>query len=191
MLFVDHHQPQPRHRRECSQPRADHHLCAAAGGGQPAPGALRRRQPAVQNHDMGAVEVAAQRSLELRREVYLRYQHQHLPTLRQCALHGARIDRGLAAAGDPEQQVYAESAQALAQRIDRRLLPRIEQEGRAGSSIGIASAFRAVLARDGFLQSRGRVGGGYPAGLAEPAQQGCHARVATLRRMQVGHRDHG
>jgi threonine dehydrogenase-like Zn-dependent dehydrogenase len=97
---------------------------------------------------MGAVEVAAQRSLELRREVYLRYQHQHLPTLRQCALHGARIDRGLAAAGDPEQQVYAESAQALAQRIDRRLLPRIEQEGRAGSSIVIASAFRAVVVID-------------------------------------------
>ena len=121
MLFIDHDQPQIRHRCQHRHARAQHQPGHAGMRGQPAFEALRRRQAAVQRHHALAPQVRKTRfktRLQLRRQVDLGHHHQHLG-LRVFGQHtggGAQVDLGLAAAGAAKQQGRARVCRQLVQR---------------------------------------------------------------------------
>ena len=105
MFFIDDDQTQPRHRREHGQARAEHQVGLADVRGQPVAQALRRRQAAVQRHQVVTGKALGQAGFELRREVDLGHQHQHLAARGQGLCGRVQVDLGLAAAGDTMQQV--------------------------------------------------------------------------------------
>jgi hypothetical protein len=104
VFLVDDHQAQARQRRKHRQPRAQHQVGAAQVRQQPVVQALRRRQAAVQADQAAARKALCEARFELRREVDLGHQHQHLAAGVQRALRGLQVDLGLAAAGDAVQQ---------------------------------------------------------------------------------------
>ena len=114
MLLVDDHQPQPRHRGEDRQPRAQHQVGAPQVRQQPVAQPLRRRQATVQADHQVARKAFGEARFELWREVDFGHQHQRLPALLQRRLGGPQVDLGLAAAGDAVQQ------HRLVGRADRR-----------------------------------------------------------------------
>ena len=121
MLFIDHDQPQIRHRCQHRHARAQHQPGHAGMRGQPAFEALCRRQAAVQRHHALAPQVRKTRfktRLHLRRQVDLGHHHQHLGlgVLGQHAGGGAQVDLGLAAAGAAKQQGRARVGGQLGQR---------------------------------------------------------------------------
>ena len=127
VLFVDDDEPEPRHRREHREPRAEHHVGEAEVRREPAGEALGRRQCTVQRDDVATGESLCEASFELRREVDLGHQHQRLPARIQTALGRAQIDLGLAAAGHAVQQDGR-----CAQRIELR---RRDRPGRNGEAL--------------------------------------------------------
>ena len=121
MLFIDHDQPQIRHRCQHRHARAQHQPGHAGMRGQPAFEALRRRQAAVQRHHALAPQVRKTRfktRLQLRRQVDLGHHHQHLGlgVFGQHTGGGAQVDLGLAAAGAAKQQGRARVCRQLVQR---------------------------------------------------------------------------
>jgi hypothetical protein len=78
VLLVDDDQPQARQRRKHRQPRAQHQVGLAQVRQQPVAQALRRRQAAVQADQHAARKARGKARFELRREVDLGHQHQHL-----------------------------------------------------------------------------------------------------------------
>ena len=104
VLLVDHDQPEPRHRREDRQPRAQHQIGQAQMCRQPAAQSLRRCHAAVQRDDAPAGEARREAGLELRRQVDLGHQHQRLPAGLEGAGRGVQVDLGLAASGHAVQQ---------------------------------------------------------------------------------------
>jgi hypothetical protein len=104
VLLVDDDQAQARQRRKDRQPRAQHQVGLAQVGQQPVAQPLRRGQAAVQADQHAARKALGKARFELRREVDLRHQHQHLLPGGQRILGGVQIDLGLAAAGDAVQQ---------------------------------------------------------------------------------------
>ncbi len=104
MLLVDDDQSQPRQRGKHRQPRTQHQVGLAPVRQQPVAQALCRRQRAVQRHQPPSGKALGKARLQLRREVDLRHQHQHLPPLLQRPCGAAQVDLGLAAAGDALQQ---------------------------------------------------------------------------------------
>ncbi len=72
VLFVDHHQRQPRHRGEHRHARAQHDARGAGVRRQPALQPLRIRHAAVQRDHAGGAEALGEARLQLGREVDLR-----------------------------------------------------------------------------------------------------------------------
>jgi hypothetical protein len=104
VLFVDDDQAQPRQRREHRQARAQHQVGMAQMGQQPVAQALRRRQAAVQRDERRPESALGEAGFQLRRQVDLGHQHQHLAAGGQRLFGRMQVDLGLAAAGDAVQQ---------------------------------------------------------------------------------------
>ena len=123
MLLVDDDQAEPGQRREDRHPRAEHQVGRAEQRGQPVAQPLGRREAAVQRddaprHGAAGAEAGSDARLELRRQVDLGHQQQHLPAGVERGLGGAQVDLGLAAAGDAVQQRDA-ARRAFAERGQR------------------------------------------------------------------------
>ena len=155
VLLVDHDQSEPRHRREDRQPRAQHQLRATQVRREPVPQALRRREAAVKRHDRVAGEALGETRLELRRQVDLGHQHQHLLAALQGGLGGAQVDLGLAAAGQAPEQCgrWRLASGQLQDGVERRLLLR----GQRGPVSGRGRRIRCIR-RVGRLRRGRRVG---------------------------------
>mmetsp|Transcript_5530 Transcript_5530/g.13378 ORF Transcript_5530/g.13378 Transcript_5530/m.13378 type:complete len:255 (-) Transcript_5530:344-1108(-) len=129
-------------------------------GGQPVLQALGRRQRTVQRDDgqrlrQQGPEALGEAGFELRREVDLGHQHQHLATCGKCSFGRAQIDLGLAAASDAKQE----------QRLDR-----------SASQLGLDRANRLGL----FGRQRGPNGLGCCGCRARLARQFAKPRVQLL-----------
>jgi hypothetical protein len=141
VFFVDHHEPEARHRREHHQPRAEHDVGLAHVRQQPGAQALCRRQCAVHRHHAPRREALHHARQQLWREVDLGHQQQHLPATHQRALGRAQVDLGLAAAGHAVQQQWR-SARHRRSGFDRvdcgRLLGRERRQQRLASIVAVA-----------------------------------------------------
>jgi len=122
MLLVHDDERQLGQLGEHRQTRAQHDLRTPALRLLPIRQACRIAQPAMQTDDVHIGETAAEIMLQLRREIDLRHQQQHLPTTAaQDMVHQMHIHLGLAAAGDAVQQETAIAA-GLRDRVHRHLL---------------------------------------------------------------------
>ncbi|NKA48523.1 hypothetical protein GO302_01837 [Ralstonia solanacearum] len=112
MLLVDEDQREVRQRGQHRQPRAEHDARLAAMRRQPVQRARLLGQAAVQRGQRHAGEARRNARLQLRRQVDLGHQHQHLRgrIAREGIGDGVQVDLGLAAAGDPVQQERRETA---------------------------------------------------------------------------------
>ena len=109
VLFVDDDQPQLGQRREDRETRAQHDARAAVERGTPVPRPRRIGQFAVQADQPGLGKTCRDAGFELRREVDLGHQEQGLFAGGQRAFDEAQVNLGLAAAGDPVQQIGLET----------------------------------------------------------------------------------
>ena len=104
MLLVDQDEAQLGQRREHGQSRAKHDACFAGLRLEPVLCALAIGEAAVQADQVHVGETAAEIIFQLRGEVDLGHQQQHLPAALQHFMHQVYVDFGLAAAGDAVQQ---------------------------------------------------------------------------------------
>ena len=120
MFFIDHDQPEARQRGKHRQPRAQHQVGLAEVRGKPVAQALRWRQAAVQRDESATCKALGKARFELRRQVDLGHQHQHLAPGSERLCRGTQVDLGLAAAGDTVQKVGGR--RRAAERRDRSRL---------------------------------------------------------------------
>ena len=148
VLFVD--DDQARAAASTQTPPA---ACRAPGrpgrGARPASGVRRCAgvRPLCSDTRRWPAKRCGEARLELRREVDLGHQHQHLPAGRERARRGLQVDLGLAAAGDAVQQ-HGWPARRRGQRRDRGRL--------VGVSARRARPSAAAGARRGFAGARAR-----------------------------------
>ena len=104
VLLVDDDEPEPRQGREDREPRAEDEIGRAARRLAPVAQALARREPAVQRHGSLVRQRSGEALPELRSEVDLRHEDQHLPAGGHALGGGGEVHLGLAAAGDALEQ---------------------------------------------------------------------------------------
>ncbi len=112
VLLVDEDQREVRQRGQHRQPRAEHDARFAAVRRQPVQRARLLGQTAVQRSQRHPGKTRGNARLQLRRQVDLGHQHQHLRgrVAREGIGDGVQVDLGLAAAGDPVQQERRKAA---------------------------------------------------------------------------------
>ncbi len=121
MFLVDDDQRESGQFGEHRQACAEHDLRCAQLRLLPVMQTFALAQAAVQADQIHVGEAAAEIIFQLRRQIDLRHQQQHLPAALQYAMHQMHIHFGLAAAGDAVQQ-EAGIAAGLCDRIHRELL---------------------------------------------------------------------
>ena len=126
VLLVDDDERKLRQRNEDAEPRREHDLRFAAGRGIPVGPARAGGKAAVQRHRARTRQAGLHATLELRREIDLGHEDQHLAAVREHAGGSGKVDIGLAAAGDTVQHRRAECACRCGQGIDGRRLRGIQ-----------------------------------------------------------------
>jgi len=155
VLLVDHDEREPRQRREDREPRAEHEVGLPPRGRFPVPSPRAGRQPAVQRDGAHARQGGPHACLEMRREIDLGHEDQHLAAGRDRARGGVEVDLGLAAAGHALQQEGRVAVAGGDDGLDRRLLRGVARVLRQGRRIGRAVAGRR-LAPDARARGQGR-----------------------------------
>ena len=145
VLFVDDDEREPRQRREHRESRAEDEIGLARCSRAPMPQPFAGRKPAVHRHRPSAGQRFRDALRELRRQVDLRHEDQHLPAGGDAFARGGEIDLGLAATGDALQQERRERSARFADRRDRMLL--VDGERCGGTRIGERGPSRGGVRR--------------------------------------------
>ena len=109
MLLVDDREREPRQRRVHGEARADDERRVAGRRRLPVVEPLAAGKAAVQRGDAHAGKRGGEPSCELRREVDLGHEQEHLSAARDRASRGGGVDVGLAASGHALQKRDAEA----------------------------------------------------------------------------------
>ncbi len=194
LLLVDDDESQRGHRREDREPRAEDEPGVARGRGVPRRAALAGGQAAVQRRDGQSRQRVAHARDELRRQVDLGHQHQHLAAAREHRRRCGQVHVGLAAAGDAVQQERRERAVRLRDFIHRatlRVVERVRSAGRVSVRGRRAhdEALLAPRAQRALLPGRQRRGVGSrqrPLPEREPCEQrACRGRARHALRQRL------
>ncbi len=149
MLLVDHHEPEPGHRREDRAARPEHDVGLAVAHAPVLLGALGARHGRVPDADPLA-EARPQARQELGRECDLGHEHDRAAARRPRLGDRAQVDLGLARAGHAVQQQRPALAHRADGRLERLRLVGRERPGgssRAGAGPPTDSSARAAGAR--------------------------------------------
>src|SRR5215831_49320 len=109
VLLIDDDEREPRQRGEYRKPRSENQIGIAGGGEKPVASANAGRKSAVQRHRAPSGNRRGNTLLELRRQIDLRHEDQHLAATRDALRGSGEIDLGLSAAGDALEQERRES----------------------------------------------------------------------------------
>ncbi len=124
VLLVHDDQTQTRQRREYGEPRPEHDARIARLCRAPVLHTLCLVQRAVQADEAGLREARLHHGFELRRQRDLGHQHQHLPAAFENGVREAKVNLGLAAAGDAHQEERSERIHPAAHGLGGRELRR-------------------------------------------------------------------
>jgi hypothetical protein len=159
VLLVDDDQAEPRQRNEHAEARREHEVGVARGGGVPVRASLTRGKPAVQRDAPRGAQGFRDALRELRRQVDLGNEDQHLRAARDASLRGREIDVGLPAAGHAVQQRDAETCRLRIERRERRGLRRVESSNAFvldGARVGCRIVVHATGAHERRQEQRVR-----------------------------------